>query len=435
MEINLSPGQIVELKTKKGNFKCVILDSPSKDIILIKLPSGYNIGIREEDILDVKILKESNIKEEIGKIKEKNLQIKTKNKSLQKIALIVCGGTISAKLDYKTGAVHWLTNTNELLNFYPEILEIADISKIEVPFMKASEDIDSKDWTKISKNIENLINQPEIKGIIVTHGTDFLHYTSSALAFSLGKLNKPVVLTYSQRSSDRASSDARLNLKCAARVAISDIAEVVLVGHANSDDDFCYVIKGTKVRKMHTSRRDAFRPINSKPLAKVFSDRIEVIDSYNPRNEKLKVSANSKFSDKVALVKFYPGQKPDILNYYINKKYEGIIFEVSGLGHVSTKESRQNMVAKIKKAVKSGIVICAAPQTIYGKLDPYVYSNGRELLDAGVIFLNDILSETAFVKLSWVLANKKMKKNVKENMLKNFNGEFSKFLTKDEFLN
>jgi glutamyl-tRNA(Gln) amidotransferase subunit D len=420
-------GARVKLRTKRGNFECLILESPRSDIILIKLDSGYNIGIREEDVLDVKEVREKKEKV-VERVKLK------RDKSKKNIAMVITGGTISARLDSKTGAVHWLTNPEELMKFYPEILEVANVSKIEVPFMKASEDMDSRDWGEIAKVVSKLLEEDNISGVVVTHGTDFLHYTSAALAFSLGKLSKPVVLTYSQRSSDRASSDARLNLVCAAQVAVSDVAEVVLVGHATENDDYCLAIPGTKVRKMHTSKRDAFRPVNARAVAKVFPDRIEMMDEYNPRGrdgDKLK----SKFSDKVALVKFYPGMDDKIIDYYVREGYKGLVIEVSGLGHVSTKESRENLVARIRKAVKSGITVCAACQTIYGRLDPLVYSNGRELEKTGVIFLRDMLSETAFVKLSWVLGNSDLRKDVKGNMLKNFAREFSDCLGDDEFLN
>jgi glutamyl-tRNA(Gln) amidotransferase subunit D len=320
------------------------------------------------------------------------------------------------------------------LKFYPGILSIANIVKIESPFMEASENMDYSHWKKIAETAGKLLNDPNINGVIVTHGTDFLHYSASALAFSLKNLNKPVVLTYSQRSSDRASSDANLNLQCAARAAISDIAEVMLVGHANLDDEFCYALPATKVRKLHSSRRDTFRPINSRPIAKVWPDKIEIMKEYNPRDNKKKVEVKAHFKDKVALVKFYPGQDPNILDYYSKNKYKGLVVETSGLGHVIT-NGKYNWIPKLKKAVKSGLIICAAPQTIYGKLDPFVYSAGRELEETGIIYLQDMLPETAFVKLSWVLGDTKMSKNVKASMLNNFAGEFNDNISQDEFLN
>jgi glutamyl-tRNA(Gln) amidotransferase subunit D len=429
----LKSGNNVELHTKRGDYECTILESPATDIILVKLKSGYNIGIREEDILDVKVLRNRDKTDEKDKkIKEKNDK---SNKDLPNIVLIATGGTISSKLDTKTGAVKWLTDVNDLLNIYPELLEIANLIKIEVPFMKASENMGFDDWTKLAEVCGVYLNDPKVNGIILTHGTDFLHYTSAALSFALKNLNKPVVLTYSQRSSDRASSDARLNLICSARAAVSDIAEVMLVGHGDISDDFCYALLGTKVRKMHSSRRDTFRPINSSPIAKIWPDKIENISGYNVRDNDKKVEVKNKFSDKVALVKFYPGQDPEILEYYFSRGYKGIIIEMSGLGHVLTEEAKNNWLPKLRKIIREGMIVCAAPQTIYGRLDPFVYSVGREIADAGVIYLNDMLSETAFVKLGWCLANIKDKKKIKDEMLKNYAKEFNNRLVKNEFLN
>ena len=432
---NIKPNTRVELHTKQGDFNSVILESPAAGVILVKLDSGYNIGIREEDILDIKILREKEKKQgkkQIVEFKGSN-EIKLK-KELPNIALVVTGGTISSKLDYKTGGVKWITSSNELLKFYPELLGIANVSKIEIPFMKASENMNFNDWEKLSEVVFKLLNDPKIEGVIITHGTDFLHYSANALSFSLRNLNKPVVLTYSQRSSDRASSDARLNLICAARAAISDIAEVILVGHANENDDFCFALRGAKIRKMHSSRRDAFKPINSEPIARIFPDKIEFLSNYNKRDDKRKIDFKGKFNDKVALIKFYPGQDPEILEHYLKNKYKGIVIEMSGLGHVIT-DGKNNWIPKLKKIIKSGLIVCAAPQTLYGRLDPYVYSAGRELEKTGVIYLNDMLPETAFVKLSWILADAKMKKNIKENMLKNFTGEFNNSLKSNQFLN
>ena len=293
--------------------------------------------------------------------------------------------------------------------------------------MKSSEDMDFKDWQKIAKAAERILNDGNIKGLIITHGTDFLHYTSAAMSFFLRNLNKPVVLTYSQRSIDRASSDANLNLRCAALAAISDIAEVMIVGHATTNDDYCLAIPGTKVRKMHSSRRDAFKPINSKPFAKIFPDRIEVILGYN-RREKGKVKADVKFEEKVAMIKIFPGQDPNILDYYAKNKYKGIVIEMSGLGHVPSGKTRKSWIGKLNEIQKKGIIVCATTQTIYGRVDPYVYSNGRAILDTGVIYLEDMLSETAFVKLGWVLGHEEWAKNketVREKMLENFAHEFN----------
>ncbi len=419
-------GDYVEIHLTKIIYEGILLQSPEteKGVVLLKLDSGYNIGFNKKDILKIEVLKKAKVTKEEFEYK--------KDPSKPNIALIVTGGTIASRLDSKTGAVNPLQNPEDLIKFYPASFEKVNIAKLEVPFMKASEEMDYKDWQKIAKVAVDLLNDPNIQGIVITHGTDTLHYTSSALSFFIQNLNKPVVLTYSQRSSDRASSDANLNLQCASEVAISDIAEVSLVGHASSNDDYCYALKGTKVRKLHSSRRDAFKPINSKPLARIFSDHIERMSEYNQRNKsKTKVKLDSSFEEKVALLTLYPGQNPDILDYYVKKGYKGIVLELSGLGNAPTKNSRNSWILKLKEVQKKGLIVCAVTQCIYGKADPLVYSSGRETLETGVIFLEDMLAETAFVKLGWVLGHKEWAKNkkiIKEKMLTNFAGEFNKKL-------
>lgn len=421
------PGDKVEviIAGKDKNQEGIYLESHDPGVLLLKLDSGYNIGLKKEDISEIKVLKRKD------KEKEKE-DIKMSGKK-PIIDFYLTGGTISSKLDPETGGVKWLIDPKELFSVYPEIFNIADI-KVKSPFMKASENMDSKDWIKLAKLVGKSLNDSQIKGVIISHGTDFLHYTASALSFMLGKLNKPVILTYSQRSSDRGSSDSRLNLICSAYASLSDIAEVMLVGHANSDDDYCYALQGNKSRKMHTSRRDTFRPINCKPIAKIWGDgKIEKIrNDFNKRN-KNKVEVDGKFDSKIALIKFYPSQNPKILDYY-RKNFKAIVIEMSGLGHVIS-AGKNNWIPILKKVIDKGLLVYAAPQTLYGRLDPYVYSPGRELEEIGVVFLNDILPETALVKLGWVLGHKDWRGSVatKIKMLENINGEFNERLG-EEFL-
>jgi len=424
MKTNANPGDYVEIHLTKQIYEGILLESPKleKGILLLKLDSGYNIGFNKKDVLDVKVVEKASKREEKIEIK--------KDETKPNIAMIITGGTIASRLDSKTGGVDSLATPEDLFKFYPDIFKKVNIVKIEIPFMKASEDMDFKDWQRIARVSEKLLNDINIKGLIITHGTDFLHYTAAALSFFLKDLNKPVVLTYSQRSIDRASSDANLNLQCSALAAISDIAEVMLVGHASSNDDYCYAMPGTKVRKLHTSKRDAFKIVNAKPLAKIFPDRIDRISNYKIRN-KNKVKVDTRFEEKVALIKVYPGQDPDILDYYKKKKYKGIVLEMSGLGHAPAKRARKSWIKKLKEVQDKGIIICAVAQAIYGRLDPLVYSNGRELMETGIIYLEDMLAETALTKLGWVLGHEEWAKNkeiVREKMLENMAREFNERL-------
>ena len=426
---NAKPGDKVELHFMKTIYEGTLLESPEneKGTVLLKLGNGYNIGFNKKEILKIKVLKHAKNSEEQFEIKHDSAK--------PNVGMIITGGTIASRYNSRTGGVHPLDTPESLFKFYPELFKKVNVLKVEIPFMKFSENMDYKDWQKIAKTAEKMLSDSNIQGIIITHGTDFLHYTASALSFFFAGtgLNKPVVLTYSQRSIDRASSDANLNLVCSAEIAgLSDIAEVVLVGHANSDDNFCYAMPGTKVRKLHTSKRDAFKVVNDEPIARVFPDNgYEIIKTYNRRNNKKKVKVDAKFEEKIALIKFYPGQNPDILDFYVKNKYKGIVLELSGIGQIAGSGSRNSWIKKIKELVSKGIVICGTSQCINGRVDPYVYSAGRELKDAGVIYLEDMLSETAYVKLGWVLGHDnwmKNKKIVEEKMLENFSGEFNKRL-------
>jgi len=422
-----NPGDLIEVFLVKKKYLGLALENSEENgVILLKLDSGYNIGFRKKDILGIKVIKKAEAR------KENEFKLKPSKKK-PKIGMIITGGTIASRLDPKTGGAYPLTEPKDLFKIYPKIFELVNV-EIDVPFMKASEDMDFKDWQKIARSAKNFLNREDIQGIVITHGTDFLHYTSAALSFFLRDLNKPVVLTYSQRSIDRASSDAALNLECSALVAISDMAEVMLVGHATTNDDYCFAMPGAKVRKMHTSRRAAFKVINGKPFAKIFPDKIIKISDYNLRGKgKAKVKIDLKFEEKVALVKVYPGQDPGILDYYMKKKYKGLVLEMSGLGHVPSRKAKKSWLKKLGEIQKKGIIVCAAAQTVYGRLDPWVYSNGRELAKTGIIYLEDILSETALVKLGWVLGHREWassKEKVREKMLENIAGEFSDRLEK-----
>jgi len=421
-------GEILEIKKGTQTYKGVVMPSEfaDKNIVLLKLDNGYNIGIKITP--DTKIKKLG--KETLGKFPEAKY---TKDKKLPTISLITTGGTITSKVDYKTGAVHPLSKPEELLFNVPELSKIANVH-IHSPFSVTSEDMTPKEWTKLAELVVKDLKKKDIAGVIVTHGTDTLHFTSAILSFMIPKINKPVALVGGQRSSDRGSFDGAMNLICAAHYCLSDIAEVATVMHAKSSDSFCIACRGTKVRKMHTSERDTFRPINILPIAEVYpTGTVNRIQKYNKRDNNRKIVLKNKFEPKVALVKAYPGASPDIIDYYREKGYKGLVIEATGLGHVptSTLNKKDSWLPAIEKAIKSGMIICFAGQCLYGRLDPDVYRNARLMRDAGVIYLEDMLPETAFVKLGWALANAK---DVKAAMLDNVAGEFATKIAPNTFL-
>ncbi|MEM1577401.1 MAG: Glu-tRNA(Gln) amidotransferase subunit GatD [Candidatus Pacearchaeota archaeon] len=426
MKEKISPGDEVKIFLKNDQIlEGIVMPCQEKDFLLIKLRNGYNIGISKKEIKNI---------EKIGKQKlEKFPETKIESKVNKTIVVIIAGGTISSRVDYTTGAVSSLMKPENLFFLVPKLGEIANI-KIDFAFSILSENITPKHWKILVEKCEKWMNDDSIDGIIITHGTDTLHYTSAALSFMLKNINKPIVLTYAQRSSDRPSTDAILNLIASSYVALSDIAEVLVVGHGSIDDDYCYVLRGTKVRKMHSTRRDTFRPINCLPIAKVWGDgKIEFISDYKKKQEvKEKPKADFAFNEKVALIKFYPNADSSILDFYYKKGYKGIVIEATGMGHVSN-EGKNNWLKKIRKLSKK-MLICFAPQTIYGSLNQYVYSTARELTAANVLYLKDILPETAYVKLGYVLGKTRDLKKAREMMLMNIANEFSDREIPESFL-
>lgn len=414
-------------KTELGDENCIVL----------KLDNGYNIGIRFEGKMEIKKSKKKEpreIREEVefenGKEKIEKIRFDSKK---PKVSLVMTGGTVISRVDYKTGGVSALEKSEELLVNIPELKDFVCIKDIKTPFRKMSEDLDYKDWQKLATLVAKELN--ENQGVILTHGTDTMHFTSAALSFMLKNLSKPVVLTGSQRSSDRGSSDAFMNIICSARTAISDIAEVGICMHATVDDHYCHFIRGTKVRKMHATRRDAFRSINEMPLAKVWPNgKIDIINkSYKKRSDE-KVVADIKFEPKVALLKSYPGSEPEILEFLVKKGYKGFVIEGTGMGHVPT-FAEKPWISTIKKLIKDGIPVVIAPQTLYGRINTNVYSNLRILYhDAKAIPAEDMLPETAYVKLCCVLGHTKDLDKVREMMLTNMAGEITERNEIDTFL-
>jgi len=427
-------GDRVRLSKGKRGYEGVLMpriEMGDTNSLIVKLENGYNIG--------VKVSKGVKLKK-IGRGKRLGVIPKAKikrKKGLPNISFIGTGGTIGTHVDYLTGGVYMCRKPEEIIATAPELGDIVNIKSIRSPFTIASEDMTHREWQKIAKEVAKELNKG-CRGAIVTHGTDTLHYTGAALSFMLKGLSKPVALVGAQRSPDRGSFDGSQNLICASHfVAKSNIGEVCIVMHGTTNDDYCLINRGTRCRKMHSSRRDAFRPINELPLGKVWPNgKIEITSKNYRKFENKKVKADVKFEPKTALVKIHPSSNPEIIDWYVSKKYRGIVIEGTGLGHVltSTIRKQDSWLPHIKRAVNKGTVVVMTTQTIYGRTHPYVYRNLRLLGDAGAIFAGDIISEVAFVKLGWLLGHTRKTEKVKEQMLTNLVGELSERIEPKAFL-
>jgi len=426
----MKSGDHVKIVTRDDSYEGILMPD-EEGFYVVKLENGYNIGVDKKRVKNLVLLGEKQL---VKSSESKKLEQK---KDLPKISILHTGGTIASKVDYETGGVISRFTPEELIDMFPEIKNIAQLSSRLVRNMW-SEDIRFAHYNILAKEVEKEIKSGAT-GVIITHGTDTLHCTSAALSFALQNLPVPVIIVGSQRSSDRPSSDAAMNLICAATfIANTDLAEVVICMHENTDDNTCVVLQGTKCRKMHSSRRDAFKPINSLPFAKISFESRKIAF--------LRTDYKKKSSSKIKLMLFDEKLKIGLLKTHINmfasefdayKDFDGLILEGTGIAgnppinEIDEFTKEHTKISKsIKKLVDKGVVIAAATQTIYGSINMNVYTTGRKMQELGIIGnYHDMHPETAFIKLAWLLSNFK-KKEIPQLFSKNLVGEISERLEK-----
>ncbi len=408
-------GDILKVTRQGKMYEGILIPrSGEGTAIIIKMKSGYNIGIQAT--ADVKV-------EKIGKGTKPffaSPPIPKQNPALPHVIIMSTGGTIASRVDYRTGAVRSAISASDLYGVVPELADVARVDT-EIVFSLYSENITQKHWTELAETVAKRIEQG-VDGIVIAHGTDTMAYTSAALSFALQNLPVPLILVGAQRSSDRPSSDAATNLIGAVKAAgEAPFAEVGLAMHETVSDTAITIHRGTKVRKCHTSRRDTFKSINGFPIAKVKDLQVTMqTNQYQRRDPSKKLVLKPNFSEKVALVKFYPGLDPSIIDYYVEKGMKGILLEGSGLGHVS-----KVCFDAIKNAIDKGVVVALSSQCIWGRVNMNVYDTGRDLLTFGVVPLDDVFPETGLVKLMWVLGQTSDVEEAKNLLKTNIAGEFS----------
>jgi len=405
----------VTLQTSRGNFSGLILprsETADADHIVLKLATGYNIGIRHDTVTDI----------EVRGRKEANYQIPQKefpfDPGKPRVKLFGTGGTIASRLDYRTGAVIPAFSPGEL---YGSVPELADICNMETDKLYGvfSENMGPEEWMGTARAVAAEIEKG-VTGIVVGHGTDTMHHTAAALSFMIQDSPVPIVMVGSQRSSDRPSSDAAINLINATRTAAtSDIAEVMVCMFGPTSDRYGLLHRGTRVRKMHSSYRSTFRTLSDIPLGKIDGDGVTHFrDDYHRRRDDKQVKLQAVFDDRVSLVYYYPAMKPDIIDSLVENGYLGIVIAGTGLGHVN-----KPLYPALDRARAAGVHIYMTVQTMWGYVQMYVYETGREIMGLGVVPAANMLPEVAYVKLGWALGQTHDRDEVKRIMLTPVNSE------------
>ncbi len=424
--INTSIGDKLRVEKENNVFEGLLMPRTSdtqKNYLTLKLENGYNIGLKIDKSTEIEKVEEGREPD----VSRKSEKITPKEKKPE-ITVLGTGGTVASRVDYKTGAVKPTFSANEIYNTAPEVANIANI-KAKTVCNVLSENISSDLWEKIGEKTAEEINSGS-SGVVIAHGTDTMAYTGAALSFMLQNLSDPVILVGSQRSSDRPSSDAPINLASAVKAATSEIPKVCITMHGDTSDNYCLVHDAVNARKCHTSRRDAFKTINNKPIGIVKENELKLLEEFEEEKEKGKVEIKGGFEDKAALIKVHPNIKGERIERLVDEGYKGIILEGTGLGHVPN-----SLYNQLERAVEEGIFVGMTSQCVWGRVNMNVYSTGRELLEIGVCPLEDMLAETALVKLMWTLDKTQELEEVEDMMRKNIAGEISSRTLPDSFSN
>jgi glutamyl-tRNA(Gln) amidotransferase subunit D len=405
----------VEVEAKSGRFKGIILprsETADAKHIVLKLDNGYNIGLKANTILS---MKECGRREANYKIPEKEFPYDPEKPNVK---LFGTGGTIASRLDYRTGAVIPAFSPGELYGSVPELADICNL-KTEKLYGVFSENMGPEQYVatalKISEEIEKGTD-----GIVIGHGTDTMHHTAAILSFMVQDSPVPIVMVGSQRSSDRPSSDAAINLINAVKAAAEgDIAEVMVCMFGPTSDQYGLLHRGTRVRKMHSSYRSTFRTIGDIPLATIDPYKLKHLrKDYRRRRSDRKVKVNTAFEERVTILYYYPNMQPDVVDACVDNGYRGIIIAGTGLGHVN-----KPLYPALKRAADNGVHIYMTVQTLWGYVQMYVYETGREIMELGVVPAANMLPEVAYMKLCWALGQSDDRKEVERIMLTPVNGE------------
>ena len=410
-------GDVLEVETEWGTVRGTLVPRYMYNDdahVVIKLASGYNVG------LGVDKLKGAAVKAKGEKPTFNPPPAPKSRAGLPRVLIVGTGGTIASRVDYRTGAVRPATTAEDLYALIPELSDIARVEP-EILLSIYSENIAPKHWTQIGDRVKKAVEEG-FSGVVITMGTDTMGYTAAALGFALAGVPIPVMFVAAQRSSDRPSSDAVLNLIAGVSMAAgAPFSGVYIAMHLDESDEKIAVHRSARARKNHTSRRDAFESVGGAPAAVWGRGGFDYVDDSLPkRGPGSKFSPRTDFRPQVALIKFYPSMPTTQLDALAASGLKAVVLEGTGLGHVNAEN-----VEALKRFVSGGGLAFMTSQCVNGMVDLNVYETGRDLLQAGVVPLGDMLAETALVKAMWALANSGSRQEAESLMTTDVAGELA----------
>lgn len=438
------PGEriIATVKTLNGeaDHEGLVLPSPAPRHISIKLDNGYNVNYPQENIISWEYAPSA----QTGP--SPTLNAPAASSDLPKVRLIHTGGTIASKVDYATGAVDARFEPEELLDAIPELASIAQLDALKIGNM-FSDDIRPQHWNLMSEACAAAFADG-CRGVVISHGTDTMHITASAVGFAFAGKGEtppgPIAMVGSQRSSDRGSSDATENLLAAVHWAAygpeptgeaGDACVVVM--HDSQSDGTMAVHSGFAVRKMHSSRRDAFQAINGKPLAHVTITSEGIETKLNPDYLKMqennpgrpKTQRPTKFEQGQRIAQFMAGPwlHAEHIEAVIATGVQGVVIHGTGLGHLPIEDPQKDAPENtqlwrvLTRCMNRELPVVVVNQCIHGPVDMNVYSKGRKQIDMGILG-HGISStpEAITVKTHWCLSQGL---DLKKTLPKNLCGE------------